>query len=66
MEWARVTAKHVVSQKVFFDVVLESDESVVVPNVINQSDYDIVVGDRVVVFIIEDSLGGAYIIGVCQ
>ena len=55
-----------VSQKVFFDVVLESDESVVVPNVINQSDYDIVVGDRVVVFIIEDSLGGAYIIGVCQ
>lgn len=66
VEYGQVSAKRASSSGVVFDVVLESDESVIIPNVLNQSDYDITVGDQVVIFIVEGSLSGAYIIGVRQ
>ena len=66
IEYGRVHAKRPSSNGVVFDVALDSDESVIIPNVLNQSDYDIIVGDSVVIFIIKGSLNGAYIIGVRQ
>ena len=47
-----------------YDVALESDPSVVIPNVVNQSDYSPKAGDEVLLFLAGGTINNAFIMGV--